>query len=125
MPGGISRGSTAAAGASAGSTGSRSTRRSPARPGGAPDPLDKRLVGGLPSPEDDTAAGQTAGLLERALAQLTPEYREVVVLRHWLDLSYDEIAEVVHVPAKTVKSLRFSARQRLGQVLQQFGYRPE
>jgi RNA polymerase sigma-70 factor (ECF subfamily) len=48
---------------------------------------------------------------------LTPEYREVVVLRHFADLSYEEISEALGVPDKTVKSRLFSARKRLAELL--------
>ena len=44
-------------------------------------------------------------------------YRAVVVLRHFAGLSYDEMADALGVPAKTVKSRLYSARQRLGELL--------
>ena len=44
---------------------------------------------------------------------LTLEYRIAVILRHFLDLSYREMAEVMGVPEKTVKSRLFSARRLL------------
>ncbi len=52
-----------------------------------------------------------------ALQQLTPPLREAVVLRHWADMSYRDMAETLGVPEKTVKSRLFSARQRLGELL--------
>lgn len=42
--------------------------------------------------------------IERALGDLTPQQRLVVVLRYFLDLSERETAEVLGVPAGTVKS---------------------
>jgi RNA polymerase sigma-70 factor (ECF subfamily) len=39
-----------------------------------------------------------------ALAGLDPDHRIIVVLRYWADLTVDEIAERVGVPAGTVKS---------------------
>ena len=42
--------------------------------------------------------------LEKALMQLAPEFREVVVYRDLQELSYDEIAEVTGVAMGTVKS---------------------
>jgi RNA polymerase sigma-70 factor (ECF subfamily) len=51
------------------------------------------------------------------LLQLTPEYRTVVVLRHFAGQSYGEIAEALAIPEKTVKSRLYSARQRLGELL--------
>jgi predicted DNA-binding protein (UPF0251 family) len=48
---------------------------------------------------------------------LTKEYREVVVLRYFGELSYEEIGETIGIPEKTVKSRLFSARQRLAEIL--------
>ncbi len=58
-------------------------------------------------------ARETAARVEQALARLSEEYREVVVLRYFGDLTYEEISDAVGVPEKTVKSRLFSARQRL------------
>ena len=54
---------------------------------------------------------------------LTPDYREVVVLRHFGGLSYDDIATAIGLPVKTVKSRLYSARQRLGELL--LGWEPD
>jgi RNA polymerase sigma factor (sigma-70 family) len=55
--------------------------------------------------------------INMALLQLSPEYRTVVVLRHFAGQSYGEIAEALAIPEKTVKSRLYSARQRLGELL--------
>ena len=55
--------------------------------------------------------------VQAALLALSMEYREVVVLRHFTDLSYDEIAATLGIPAKTVKSRLYTARQQLGEML--------
>ncbi len=47
------------------------------------------------------------------LARLDPDHREVVVLREFQDLSYEEIAEIVGVPVGTVRSRLFRARAEL------------
>ena len=44
------------------------------------------------------------GAVGDALAGLDPDHRIVVVLRYWADLTVDEIAERVGIPAGTVKS---------------------
>jgi RNA polymerase sigma-70 factor, ECF subfamily len=44
---------------------------------------------------------------------LAPDYRAVIVLRHFVDRSYQEIAEILGIPEKTVKSRLFTARQLL------------
>ena len=60
---------------------------------------------------------EARGRLERGIKALTFEYREVIVLRHFADLSYEEMADAIGVPEKTVKSRLFSARQKLAGLL--------
>ena len=55
--------------------------------------------------------------VQSALLTLSVEYREVVVLRHFTDLSYDEIAATLGIPVKTVKSRLYTARQQLSDQL--------
>lgn len=52
-----------------------------------------------------------------ALMELKPDDRAVVVLRHFVSFSYEEISDVLGVPVKTVKSRLFTARERLRQSL--------
>ncbi len=40
--------------------------------------------------------------LERGLSKIAPKYREVLILHYFEGLSYDEIAEVLHIPKGTV-----------------------
>ena len=84
-------------------------------------PLDERLVDSQRTPVESAECDERARWLDRAMAQLTHAQREVLVLRHWLDLSYDEIADALQVPAKTVKSRLFSARTRLAELLRALG----
>ena len=44
---------------------------------------------------------------------LPAAYRELIVLRHSHDLSYDEIAEVTGLPLGTVKNRLFRAREAM------------
>jgi RNA polymerase sigma-70 factor (ECF subfamily) len=55
--------------------------------------------------------------LQRALAQLAPEFREALVLRELQDLSYKEIARVTGSPIGTVMSRLARARRHLQQAL--------
>jgi len=70
-------------------------------------------VPGADDPADRVEARETSEQIDRALRALTLEHREVVVLRHFVDMSYDEIAEALLIPEKTVKSRLYEARQRL------------
>lgn len=58
-----------------------------------------------------------------ALMGLTVEYREVVVLKYFAELSYGEMSDALAIPEKTVKSRLYSARQRLADLLD--GSRPQ
>jgi RNA polymerase sigma-70 factor, ECF subfamily len=46
----------------------------------------------------------------------------VIVLRHFLDCSYEDMATILSLPEKTVKSRLFSARQRLKDTLRSAGW---
>ena len=65
----------------------------------------------------DECDAQIGERVQSALMGLTKEYREVVVLRYFGELSYEEIGETIGIPEKTVKSRLFSARQRLAEIL--------
>lgn len=75
----------------------------------------------VPSPERADRKAESDELMERlrtALLALPRESREVLVLRHFSELSYQEIAWTLGIPEKTVKSRLFTARQRLGELFE-------
>ena len=51
-----------------------------------------------------------------------PNYRAVVILRHFVHFTYDEIADILKIPEKTVKSRLFTARQLLREALEARGH---
>jgi len=51
-------------------------------------------------------------LIEKLLAQLPADLRTTLVLREMEQLSYEEVAEVMHVPIGTVRSRLHTARER-------------
>ena len=63
------------------------------------------------NPEHSLNSKQLSEVLQSSLMELQEDYRVVVVLRHFSDLSYRDIGEVLHIPEKTVKSRLYSARQ--------------
>jgi RNA polymerase sigma-70 factor (ECF subfamily) len=71
------------------------------------------------SRETDTLAIERSdrAMLERAVAALPTEFREVIVLREVEGLSYKEISDVTGVPMGTVMSRLARARKRLASVL--------
>jgi RNA polymerase sigma factor (sigma-70 family) len=63
------------------------------------------LVESDETPVADASAGVSArDAIARAMRRLDADHRLVVVLRYWADLSIDEIADRLDVPAGTVKS---------------------
>lgn len=87
------------------------------------EPGDSRMYGaGVRSYEDPAEQSETDAVLQGALAQLKFDYRLVVILRHFLSLSYREIGEIIDVPEKTVKSRLFTGRQLLKEILVEQGY---
>ena len=58
-------------------------------------------------------AAEAEDRVGRALMSLKPDDRAVVVLKHFVSFSYQEIAEVLGIPVQTVKSRLFTARERL------------
>lgn len=55
-----------------------------------------------------------------AIAELPVEYRELIELRHFGELSYDEIATMKEMPLGTVKNKLFRGRQILKDTLKEF-----
>ena len=74
-----------------------------------------------PTPEQESERAERRGEIESLIHQLPAIYRELLVLRHAHDMSYDEIAEVTALPLGTVKNRLFRARETLRQMLIQKG----
>jgi RNA polymerase sigma-70 factor (ECF subfamily) len=69
------------------------------------------------SPLDAVEARELGGQIERAIAQLRPEYRSCILLRHVEGRAYEEIAEILNLPLGTVKTYIHRARNELRQAL--------
>lgn len=69
------------------------------------------------TPEQKLTSAEQTQQIRTALAQLPARYRVMIELRHYQDLSYEEIAAVLDVPVSTVKSDLFRARKKLETVL--------
>jgi len=65
------------------------------------------------NPETSLLDKEKTELLREALEALSPEYREVVVLRELEELSYVEIASITKIPIGTVMSRLSRARKQL------------
>jgi RNA polymerase sigma-70 factor, ECF subfamily len=87
---------------------------------GRDEPLDDDVdipdVDGA-GPEQLLSRAQDSARLHRCMLRLSVGDRTVLMLRHFSDLSYDEISSVLEVDEKTVKSRIFEARKRLRSLL--------
>lgn len=87
--------------------------------------LDENEDGPAQGFEDDETPPPDAGLARReaqarvqgALARLSPEFREVVILRDLQDMDYADIAAALGVPEGTVKSRLSRGRAELARLL--------
>jgi RNA polymerase sigma-70 factor (ECF subfamily) len=80
------------------------------------EPIPETLTTGA-TPFDLAETEERRRRVQSAIVGLSPEYREVIVLRHFAGLSYDEIADVTGAASTVVKSRLYTARQRLSQML--------
>ncbi len=80
-------------------------------------PVD-RLVGREPSPHEMAARKELEKMVQAALAHVSPELREAVILRDLQDMDYKEIAQVLGIPVGTVKSRISRGRAELARLLE-------
>jgi len=67
----------------------------------------------MPAPSQELEQDERAQLFQKALKRLSAHDREILVLRHYQELSYKEIATTLSIPEGTVMSRLFHARRRL------------
>ena len=77
------------------------------------------------SPEAQLERTSMRESVQRGLDSLSPQYREILVLREINGLSYEEIGRVLGIEEGTVKSRIFRARKKLCDFLLREGNIPE
>jgi RNA polymerase sigma-70 factor (ECF subfamily) len=88
-------------------------RRHAAAPG-----LDaERVAAEAEAADDGLVAAQARRALARAMATLPEAQREILNLRHFQDLTYAEIGELLQVPEGTVMSRLYRARRALAEAM--------
>jgi RNA polymerase sigma-70 factor (ECF subfamily) len=81
------------------------------------DRLDGSHAVADPTPEIKYQQTETEQLIQAALMSLKADYRLVMILKHFQNFSYEEIARVLKISEKKVKSRLYTARQLVGQIL--------
>ena len=79
--------------------------------------LRDRLAADDPTPEQAILRAETCNEVQRALADLPPLYRTVLVLRYIQELSLQEISDILHIPITTVKTRVHRGREGMKQLL--------
>jgi RNA polymerase sigma-70 factor (ECF subfamily) len=71
-------------------------------------------------PDSQLAGREASEMLQSALARLSPELRETIILRDLQDMEYREIANVLEIPEGTVKSRLNRGRAELARMLKKY-----
>ena len=69
------------------------------------------------NPEKDVDGRMKEEIIHREIDELSPKFREVIVLRDVQQLSYEEISQIVNIPLGTVKSRVNRGRLKLQEKL--------
>ena len=81
-------------------------------------PLSDRIEDKSAPPDSHVRSREVGDTVHAALAKLSPELREAVILRDLQDMDYREIATALKVPEGTVKSRIIRGRAELARLLQ-------
>ena len=81
----------------------------------------EELVDPATTPEEAAYSDQCTQTIRRALATVSNDKREIIILRDYLDLSYAEIADVLGIAPGTVMSRLHRARLALKEALENHG----
>ena len=88
-------------------------------------PLDEEQAAAIedeaPTPDENAMSGDMSRLIAGLMEQLSFEHREILHLAYFQEFSVQEIAEALDLPANTVKTRMFYARQRLKVLLEKSG----
>ena len=82
------------------------------------EPLNENLPSEEPLPEQLYESAEIPRSIQLALQKLPEKLRAAIVLREIEELSYEEIAEVLHTSSGTVKSRISRAREQLRHLLE-------
>jgi RNA polymerase sigma-70 factor (ECF subfamily) len=91
-----------------------------AKPAAEEDSKDREFADTGVSPYRALKNKQLATAIDHAVLELPPDYRELIQLRHFAELSYEEIASMKKLPLGTVKNKLFRARNMLKETLEGF-----
>jgi len=84
---------------------------------GRTEELAEEPAAGEAGPDDEMDHEMQSRRIQVALMSIKPDYRAVIVLKHFLDCNYGEISRILDIPEGKVKSRLYSGRQLLKDAL--------
>lgn len=84
------------------------------------DELSRQVEDFRRAPDRSAENAELERILSEEVTRLRPEYKEVVILRDYEGLSYEQIARVVGCSVQAVKSRLFRARSVLRRALAEY-----
>ena len=84
---------------------------------GDEETFERPLESHNPTPEQERERSEWRAEIQSVVQKLPAAYRDLILLRHSQDLSYDEIAEITNLPLGTVKNRLFRAREIMRDLL--------
>ena len=78
---------------------------------------DLELESPDPTPENVLIKKQRVRMIRRIVNKLSPRYRELVKLRYFKELSYEEVSEELNLPLGTVKAQLHRSRDQLFKII--------
>ena len=80
---------------------------------GADNDVASKISTTMPNPEELVIKEQKSEILKEIIEKLKPRYRQLIQLRYYKELSYEEISQKLDLPLGTVKAQLFRARELL------------
>ena len=80
--------------------------------------IEREMPSPLKTPYDARLNKERGKIIKEALLKLNPEFRELIILRHFNELSYQEISDITGLSFHSVKSKLFRAREALRKILE-------
>jgi RNA polymerase sigma-70 factor (ECF subfamily) len=81
-----------------------------------------QIEDGRANPEQQREQTEWRNEIDAVIKCLPVAYRDLIVLRHSRDMSYDEISEITGLPLGTVKNRLFRAREMMREMFIQRGF---
>ncbi|MGX8712932.1 MAG: RNA polymerase sigma factor [bacterium] len=88
---------------------------------GEHETIEYQIPSSQPNPEESMIRMQRDNALREVVSQLKEPYRQIIEMRYYDDLSYEEIAQRTHIPLGTVKIRLLRAKNLLASIVKERG----